>query len=339
MRATPRGRRDSRATRRTSATCPASRCPPALAIEAGLASVRARRRRARRDAGRERCAALVDALARRRRARAAACALSKGFVATDAAARRRADRTRRSRRAGRRRWASISGPSFAVEVARGLPTARGGRRDRRRRSRETSAALLRGDTLRVYASDDLAGVEMGGAVKNVLAIAAGASDGLGFGHNARAALITRGLAETGRLVRGAGRPARHADGPRRARRPRADLHRRPVAQPAGGPRARARRAARRDPCSGSATSPRAWARPRAARALARIIGVDMPIIEAVHRVLDEGVAPARAVEELLRREPRGERESRLSPAAPRRHRRSRSGATPRTRRPRRRSTG
>ncbi len=61
------------------------------------------------------------------------------------------------------------------------------------------AALLRADTLRAYESDDIAGVEIGGAVKNVLAIAAGASDGLGFGNNARAALITRGLAETGRL--------------------------------------------------------------------------------------------------------------------------------------------
>src|SRR5256885_15632107 len=62
------------------------------------------------------------------------------------------------------------------------------------------AALLRGDTLRVYDSADIAGVEVGGAVKNVLAIAAGLSDGLGFGHNARAALITRGLAETTRLA-------------------------------------------------------------------------------------------------------------------------------------------
>ena len=61
------------------------------------------------------------------------------------------------------------------------------------------ASLLRAETLRAYESDDIAGVEVGGAVKNVLAIAAGASDGLGFGHNARAALITRGLAETGRL--------------------------------------------------------------------------------------------------------------------------------------------
>ncbi len=70
------------------------------------------------------------------------------------------------------------------------------------------AALLRGDTLRAYESDDITGVEVGGAVKNVLAIAAGASDGLGFGHNARAALITRGLAETGRLSAALGGRAR-----------------------------------------------------------------------------------------------------------------------------------
>src|SRR5581483_2641132 len=62
------------------------------------------------------------------------------------------------------------------------------------------AALTRADTLRAYVSEDIVGVEIGGAVKNVLAIAAGASDGLAFGHNARAALITRGLAETMRLT-------------------------------------------------------------------------------------------------------------------------------------------
>ena len=92
----------------------------------------------------------------------------------------------------------MSGPSFAEEVARGLPTALTVAATDAALA-ATVAALLRGDTLRAYESDDLAGVEVGGAIKNVLAIAAGASDGLGFGHNARAALITRGLAETGRL--------------------------------------------------------------------------------------------------------------------------------------------
>ena len=92
----------------------------------------------------------------------------------------------------------VSGPSFAEEVAQGLPTALAVAATAPGLAAET-ARLLRGDTMRAYVSDDLAGVEVGGAVKNVLAIAAGASDGLGFGHNARAALVTRGLAETGRL--------------------------------------------------------------------------------------------------------------------------------------------
>jgi glycerol-3-phosphate dehydrogenase (NAD(P)+) len=92
----------------------------------------------------------------------------------------------------------LSGPSFALEVARGQPTAL---------VAASSHALVRdalvdachGPNLRVYASDDVAGVEVGGAVKNVLAIATGLCDGLGLGLNARAALITRGLAEMTRL--------------------------------------------------------------------------------------------------------------------------------------------
>ncbi len=92
----------------------------------------------------------------------------------------------------------VSGPTFAEEVARGLPAALTVAATEAGLA-ATVAALLRGESLRAYESDDIAGVEIGGAIKNVLAIAAGASDGLGFGHNARAALITRGLAETGRL--------------------------------------------------------------------------------------------------------------------------------------------
>jgi len=97
------------------------------------------------------------------------------------------------------RVCALSGPSFAREVAARLPTA------------VTVAApttSVSGDVqkifntsyFRVYSSEDLVGVEIGGAVKNVIALAAGVSDGLGFGSNTRAALITRGLAETGRLA-------------------------------------------------------------------------------------------------------------------------------------------
>jgi glycerol-3-phosphate dehydrogenase (NAD(P)+) len=95
-------------------------------------------------------------------------------------------------------FAMLSGPSFAKEVCRSLPTAVTlGCKDKgvARKVQE----LLSTDTFRVYTSTDVRGVELGGALKNVIAIAAGISDGLGFGANARAALIARGLAEMSRL--------------------------------------------------------------------------------------------------------------------------------------------
>lgn len=93
---------------------------------------------------------------------------------------------------------ALSGPSFAQEVARGLPCALTiGATDPALSQLVVSA--IHGNTIRVYSSDDLVGVEVGGAVKNVLAIATGIADGLGLGMNARAALITRGLAEITRL--------------------------------------------------------------------------------------------------------------------------------------------
>jgi glycerol-3-phosphate dehydrogenase (NAD(P)+) len=93
---------------------------------------------------------------------------------------------------------ALSGPSFALEVARGQPTAlvAAGAQPA---LRQALVDAFHSPTLRVYANDDLAGVEVGGAVKNVLAIATGLCDGLGLGLNARAALITRGLAEMTRL--------------------------------------------------------------------------------------------------------------------------------------------
>ncbi|WP_437687546.1 NAD(P)H-dependent glycerol-3-phosphate dehydrogenase [Sorangium sp. So ce176] len=93
----------------------------------------------------------------------------------------------------------LSGPSFAREVAAGQPTTVvvAGRSER-----ETHAVqrMLATDRFRVYSSDDVVGVEVGGALKNVVAIAAGICDGLGLGHNARAGLITRGLAEMARMA-------------------------------------------------------------------------------------------------------------------------------------------
>ena len=92
----------------------------------------------------------------------------------------------------------LSGPSFAEEVARGLPTALVAASEDAA-LRDAAAQAFHSDTLRVYTSADPVGVEVGGAVKNVMAIATGIADGMGLGLNARAALITRGLAEMTRL--------------------------------------------------------------------------------------------------------------------------------------------
>jgi glycerol-3-phosphate dehydrogenase (NAD(P)+) len=97
----------------------------------------------------------------------------------------------------------LSGPSFAAELARGLPTAVSVA-SAHAASVERVQAEFRSPYFRLYASDDVIGVEIGGALKNVIAIAAGAVEGLGLGHNALAGLITRGLAEITRLACAAG---------------------------------------------------------------------------------------------------------------------------------------
>ncbi len=97
-------------------------------------------------------------------------------------------------------FVALSGPSFAREVALGLPTVVVAASRDLGLAREVQRAFWTDNRFRVYLTDDVVGVEVGGALKNVIAIAAGASDGLGFGHNARAALITRGLAEIARLA-------------------------------------------------------------------------------------------------------------------------------------------
>ena len=98
----------------------------------------------------------------------------------------------------KRHWGVISGPSFAAELVRALPTAL----TLAATSKEVAllaAEIFHHNNMRVYTSSDVIGVSVGGALKNVIAIAAGISDGMGFGNNARAALITRGLAEISRF--------------------------------------------------------------------------------------------------------------------------------------------
>lgn len=201
--------------------------------------------------------------------------------------------------APRLRHAAVSGPSFAAECAAGKPTALSVAAE----CASTAAAVagwLRNDHLRVYTGDDITGVQLGGAIKNIMAIAAGISDGLGLGANARAALLTRGLAELARL--GAALGGREStlrglagvgdliltctDNQSRNRRVGIGLGRgraldnvlKDVGQEAEGV--------------------------TAARALyprIKNLGVDMPITEQVYRVLFENAAPRDAVRALLQR--------------------------------------
>jgi glycerol-3-phosphate dehydrogenase (NAD(P)+) len=97
------------------------------------------------------------------------------------------------------RFTYLSGPSFAKETAAGMPTAVVVAGTSEKETHAVQHAFA-GERFRVYWSDDVAGVEIGGALKNVVAIAAGIVDGIGFGHNSRAALITRGLAEISRIA-------------------------------------------------------------------------------------------------------------------------------------------
>lgn len=199
---------------------------------------------------------------------------------------------------------ALAGPSFALEVAKGLPCALTlASADAGFAAR--AATQLHGGRLRIYHTDDLAGVEIGGAVKNVLAIAVGICDGLGLGQNARAALITRGLAELARLGVALGGRAETVMGLTGA----GDL-----ILTATGDLSRNRRvglelAAGKPLAQIVATLGHVAEGVRSARAaLARAAagGVDMPIVAAVNAVLEGRLTPPQAVELLLARDPRGE---------------------------------
>ena len=129
------------------------------------------------------------------------------------------------------RFAALSGPSFALEVCQGQPTAVvAAARDEASALRRRSSSSRR-RRFRVYSGRDVVGVELAGALKNVIAIAAGILEGLGLGHNPRAALITRGLAEITRLGVAHGRGPAHLRRARRHGRPGAHDHREPQPEP------------------------------------------------------------------------------------------------------------
>ena len=200
--------------------------------------------------------------------------------------------------------ALLSGPTFAAEVAAGLPAAATIASADARLARGL-AARFHSPRFRVYASTDRVGVGIGGAVKNVLAIAAGIADGLGFGANARAALITRGLAELSRLGRAlGGRPetlmglSGLGDLVLTCTGDQSRNRRFGLLLAAGRGAAEAQRAIGQA-VEGVRTAAQA-------RSLAARMEVDMPIVDAVARVLAEEQSPEAAVEALLAREARPE---------------------------------
>ena len=205
-----------------------------------------------------------------------------------------------------RRATYLSGPTFASEIAAGLPAAivLAGRDDE---TCKAAQAALAGLHFRIYTTDDVPGVLLGGALKNVIAIAAGVSDGLGFGSNARVALITRGLAEITRIGVALGAHALTFSGLSGV----GDL-----VLTCSGDASRNRRvglalgqgkkmpdilAEMRQVAEGVKTA-------KVAKQLAAKIGVDAPIIDAMHAVIHEGVPVRDAITMLLGRPARQERD-------------------------------
>jgi glycerol-3-phosphate dehydrogenase (NAD(P)+) len=202
------------------------------------------------------------------------------------------------------RYAALSGPSFATEVCQGQPTAVvAAARDEA--TAQAAQQVFATGTFRVYSNLDVVGVELAGALKNVIAVATGIAEGLGMGHNPRAALITRGLAEITRLGRAMG-----ADPPTFAGLAgMGDLvltatgslsRNRSLGVALGqGQRYEDYRAAHRSVAEGANTS-------RAGAALGRTLGIELPITEQVCDVLFRDKPPREALAELMGRELKSE---------------------------------
>ena len=200
----------------------------------------------------------------------------------------------------------ISGPSFAAEVVAGQPTAIVAASRSESAARRAQAALS-GRTFRVYTHDDLVGVELGGALKNVMAVATGIVEGVGLGFNSRAALITRGLHEMTRLGVALGaRPSTFAGlagvGDLVLTCTGALSRNRALGFAIGqGATLEAALAGKETVAEGVRTA-------ESALALATQCGVDMPIVQMVNRILFEGHAARNAVPELMARELRSEQD-------------------------------
>jgi glycerol-3-phosphate dehydrogenase (NAD(P)+) len=200
----------------------------------------------------------------------------------------------------------LSGPTFATEIAAGLPAAivLAGRDDATTQLAQAALTDLR---FRIYRTDDVIGVLMGGALKNVIAIAAGVSDGLGFGSNARVALMTRGLAEITRIgvalgakpmtfagLSGMGDLVLTCSGD-------ASRNRRVGLALGQGKKMEDILAEMRQVAEGVKTA-------KVAKELAAKIGVDAPITDVMHAIIHEGVPVREAIMRLMARPTRSERD-------------------------------
>lgn len=195
--------------------------------------------------------------------------------------------------------AFLSGPTFALEVAQSLPAAVTVAAYSEALAKEIQKVLST-QTLRVYTSQDVVGVQMGGVIKNVIAIASGISDGLGLGQNARAALITRGLAEMTRLAVRIGADALTLAGLPGV----GDLiltctgglsrNRQVGMQIAEGKTIREITHGTQMVAEGIRNTRSVWL-------LARRLGVEMPIVEQMYRVIYEQKKPSEAVRDLMQR--------------------------------------
>jgi glycerol-3-phosphate dehydrogenase (NAD(P)+) len=198
----------------------------------------------------------------------------------------------------------LSGPSFAKEVALGMPTAVTAAAAEQTTA-EAVQTLFNGPTLRVYTSTDIVGVQIGAAAKNVVALAAGVSDGMGFGSNTRAALITRGLAEVTRLAVAVGANPQTLAGLSGM----GDL-----VLTCTGDLSRNRqvglRLGRGESLSEIVASMHEVAEgvhnTRSVMSMATAVGVEMPIAEQMYLVVEEGKDPKTAVVDLMTRRLRSE---------------------------------
>jgi len=198
----------------------------------------------------------------------------------------------------------LSGPSHAEEVGRGIPTAVVAAAEDARHASLAQQAFMN-DRFRVYTHHDVIGVELGGALKNVIAIAAGICDGIGFGDNTKAALCTRGLAEMGRLATALGARRETLFGLSGV----GDLivtafskhsrNRRFGERLGKGETAEQIAASTQMVAEGVKTA-------RAAAALAQRHGVDVPITREVCAILYEGKSPKQAVRDLMTRDAKPE---------------------------------